>query len=106
MILGMTRSPRRALQRRFQGSIAIAFAAVAFATGRLLDWCRANGYPAIAWGELTEVADWLTDALDDGRLPGRAEEVDGWREGRPPNEVTASTAAPTPEARSRTRPAS
>jgi tetratricopeptide (TPR) repeat protein len=35
MILGMTRSPRRALQRRFQGSIAIAFAAVAFATAPL-----------------------------------------------------------------------
>ena len=50
------------------------------ATGKLLAWCGTAGYPAIAWTDLAEVADWLVDALADGRLPARAEEVPAWRE--------------------------
>lgn len=52
---------------------------VVFATGRLLDWCRATGHPAIAWSELSAVAEWLEGALADGRLPARREDVPSWR---------------------------
>ena len=55
---------------------------VAFATGRLLGWCRSTGHPAIAWTELAEVAAWLGAALTDGRLPARPEDVPAWRAAR------------------------
>lgn len=58
---------------------AMHHADIAFATGRLLGWCRVNGYPAIAWRELAEVADWIGAAMGDGRLPARAVEVPAWR---------------------------
>ena len=53
-----------------------------FATGKLLAWCRAAGYPAIAWTELSEVVAWLEAALRDGLLPLRPGEVDAWRAAR------------------------
>jgi 2-hydroxy-3-keto-5-methylthiopentenyl-1-phosphate phosphatase len=61
---------------------AMHHADVAFATGKLLAFCRRAGYPAIAWTELGEVAAWLDAALADGSLPGRAEEVPAWRAAR------------------------
>ncbi|MFN8619200.1 MAG: HAD-IB family phosphatase [Chloroflexota bacterium] len=61
---------------------AMHHADVAFATGRLLQFCRRAGYPAIAWTELREVAAWVEVALTDGTLPASAAEVPAWRAAR------------------------
>jgi HAD superfamily phosphoserine phosphatase-like hydrolase len=58
---------------------AMHHADLAFATGKLLTYCRRAGYPAMAWTELSEVAAWLAAALADGTLPGRSTEVEAWR---------------------------
>lgn len=68
---------------------AMHHADIVFATGTLLAWCRTAGYPATAWTELQEVADWLAGALRDGLLPQRTVDVPAWRAarrdpGRPP----------------------
>ena len=46
---------------------AMHHADLVFATGQLLAWCRAHGYPATPWTELTEVADALAGAARVGR---------------------------------------
>ena len=58
---------------------AMHHADLAFATGKLLAWCRAAGYPATAWTELSEVAAWLEVAMADGTLPAHSKDVAAWR---------------------------
>ena len=58
---------------------AMHHADLAFATGKLLAWCRAAGYPATAWTELSEVAAWLELAMADGTLPEHSKDVAAWR---------------------------
>ena len=63
---------------------AMHHADVAFATGKLLAWCRENSYAALPWTELAGVSAWIEAALADGRLPGRPDEVPAWRAARTP----------------------
>ena len=58
---------------------AMHHADLVFATGHLLEWCRANGYPATPWTDLIEVADALAGLLAAGGLPASAAEVPAWR---------------------------
>jgi hypothetical protein len=59
---------------------ACAHADVVFAKDSLADWCRREGRPHRTWDRLSEVADWLSDAVADGGLPTSADDVADWRE--------------------------
>jgi 2,3-diketo-5-methylthio-1-phosphopentane phosphatase len=57
---------------------AARHADVIFAKASLAAWCMDEGIPHQPWHRLGDVARWLTDALDDGRLPAAADAYDAW----------------------------
>ena len=61
---------------------AAAHADVVFAKGKLATICAAEGWPAMLWTRLGEVAGWLRDSLASGALPRAHADVDAWRAGR------------------------
>ncbi|HEV8516559.1 MAG TPA: HAD-IB family phosphatase [Candidatus Limnocylindrales bacterium] len=58
---------------------AAAHADVVFAKDSLARICRDEGWPYHAWKRLADVADWLSSALTDGRLPESPDGFDAWR---------------------------
>jgi 2-hydroxy-3-keto-5-methylthiopentenyl-1-phosphate phosphatase len=58
---------------------AAAHADVVFAKGKLVDICRAEGWPTLAWTSFADIAAWLESGLRDGDLPRTFDEVAVWR---------------------------
>ena len=56
---------------------------VVFAKGSLARWCDAQGVAWQPWEHLSDVADWVAEALADGRLPRRPQDWGAWRSPRP-----------------------
>jgi 2-hydroxy-3-keto-5-methylthiopentenyl-1-phosphate phosphatase len=54
---------------------------VVFAKGSLASWCASNSIPFESWDRLADVADWLSAAHTDGRLPAKASDVERWVRG-------------------------
>ena len=49
-----------------------------FAKASLAAWCQAENVPYEPWSRLSEVADWIATALDDGRLPASEAAFPEW----------------------------
>jgi 2-hydroxy-3-keto-5-methylthiopentenyl-1-phosphate phosphatase len=83
---------------------AAAHADVTFAKDSLARFCDRAGWPYVAWERLADVADWLRDALGDGRLPRDPGGYPAWRE-RHPVDPWGFICGPEAWGEGRTRPA-
>jgi HAD superfamily phosphoserine phosphatase-like hydrolase len=57
---------------------AARHADVNFAKAALAAWCQAAGIPYRPWARLADVAEWMEQALRDGRLPAARAGFDAW----------------------------